>query len=154
MATKKMLAVDLGASSGRGIIGSFDGEKFALEEIHRFSNDPVIMPGGFFWDTLRLLFEIKTAILKASHAGGIDSVGIDTWGVDYGYLDRTGTLLSNPYHYRDARTDGIQKYVSETMASRAEIYGTTGIQNLNFNTLFQIAADLRDRPWVVKNADT
>jgi rhamnulokinase/L-fuculokinase len=154
MATKKMLAVDLGASSGRGIIGSFDGEKFALEEIHRFSNDPVIMPGGFFWDTLRLLFEIKTAILKASHAGGIDSVGIDTWGVDYGYLDRTGTLLSNPYHYRDARTDGIQKYVSETMASRAEIYGTTGIQNLNFNPLFQIAADLRDRPWVVENAET
>ena len=154
MATKKMLAVDLGASSGRGIIGSFDGEKFALEEIHRFSNDPVIMPGGFFWDTLRLLFEIKTAILKASHAGGIDSVGIDTWGVDYGYLDKTGALLSNPYHYRDARTDGIQKYVSDTMASRAEIYGTTGIQNLNFNTLFQIAADLRDQPWVVENAET
>ena len=93
MATKKMLAVDLGASSGRGIIGGFDGEKFTLEEIHRFSNDPVSMPGGFFWDTLRLLFEIKTAILKSSHAGGIDSVGIDTWGVDYGYLDKT--LLHN-----------------------------------------------------------
>ncbi|MBQ3638520.1 MAG: rhamnulokinase, partial [Clostridia bacterium] len=142
MATKKMLAVDLGASSGRGIIGGFDGERFTLEEIHRFSNDPVSMPGGFFWDTLRLLFEIKTAILKASHAGGISSVGIDTWGVDYGYLDKTGTLLSNPYHYRDARNEKIMDYVFEKMASRSEIYGITGIQSLNFNTLFQIAADL------------
>ena len=154
MATKKMLAVDLGASSGRGIIGGFDGERFTLEEIHRFSNDPVSMPGGFFWDTLRLLFEIKTAILKASHAGGISSVGIDTWGVDYGYLDKTGTLLSNPYHYRDARNEKIMDYVFEKMASRSEIYGITGIQSLNFNTLFQIAADLRDRPWVVENAET
>lgn len=153
MAMKKMLAVDLGASSGRGIIGGFDGERFTLEEIHRFSNDPVMMPGGFFWDTLRLLFEIKTAILKASHAGGISSVGIDTWGVDYGYLDRTGTLLSNPYHYRDVRTDGIQSYVFDRLAPRSEIYGKTGIQSLNFNTLYQIAADLRDRPWVVENAE-
>ncbi|MBR4186821.1 MAG: rhamnulokinase [Clostridia bacterium] len=154
MAAKKMLAVDLGASSGRGILGRFDGERFTLEEIHRFSNDPVMMPGGFFWDTLRLLFEIKTAILKSSHAGGIDSVGIDTWGVDYGYLDKTGALLSNPYHYRDTRTDNIQSYVFEKLAPRSEIYGTTGIQSLNFNTLYQIAADLRDRPWVVENAET
>ena len=154
MATKKMLAVDLGASSGRGIIGGFDGEKFTLEEIHRFSNDPVMMPGGFFWDTLRLLFEIKTAILKSSHAGGIDSVGIDTWGVDYGYLDKTGALLSNPYNYRDVRTDGIQPWFFENMVPRGELYRTTGIQSLNFNTIFQIAADLRDRPWVVENAET
>ena len=96
MATKRMLAIDLGASSGRGIIAEFDGEKITLNEIHRFSNDPVMMPGGFFWDTLRLLFEIKTAILKASHEGGVDTMGIDTWGVDYGYLDKSGTLLSTP----------------------------------------------------------
>jgi rhamnulokinase/L-fuculokinase len=111
MATKRMLAIDLGASSGRGIIAEFDGEKITLNEIHRFSNDPVMMPGGFFWDTLRLLFEIKTAILKASHEGGVDTMGIDTWGVDYGYLDKSGTLLSNPYHYRDVRTGDIQDYV-------------------------------------------
>ena len=154
MAAKKMLAVDLGASSGRGIIGGFDGERFTLEEIHRFSNDPVMMPGGFFWDTIRLLHEIKTAILKSSHAGGIDSVGIDTWGVDYGYLDKAGVLLSNPYHYRDTRTEGIQPYVFEKFAPRSEIYRTTGIQSLNFNTLYQIAADLRDRPWVAENAET
>ncbi len=154
MAQKKMLAIDLGASSGRGIIGTFDGEKINLEEIHRFSNDPVLMPGGFFWDTLRLLFEIKTAILKAAHAGGVDTIGIDTWGVDYGYLDKSGTLLSNPYHYRDTRTDNIQDYVFEKIAPNSEIYGVTGIQSLNFNSIYQIAADLRDRPWVVENAET
>lgn len=154
MAHKKMLAIDLGASSGRGIIGKFDGEKITLEEIHRFSNDPVMMPGGFYWDTLRLLFEIKTAILNASHAGGVDTIGIDTWGVDYGYLDKAGTLLSNPYNYRDVRTDGIQEYVFKNIAPLSEIYGVTGIQSLNFNSIYQMAADLRDRPWVVENAET
>ncbi len=154
MEHKKMLAIDLGASSGRGIIGKFDGEKITLEEIHRFSNDPVMMPGGFYWDTLRLLFEIKTAILNASHAGGVDTIGIDTWGVDYGYLDKSGALLSNPYHYRDTRTSDIQEYVFKNIAPLEEIYGVTGIQSLNFNSIYQMAADLRDRPWVVENADT
>ena len=84
MANRKMLAIDLGASSGRGIIGSFDGSRISLKEIHRFPNDPVSAAGGFWWDTLRLLHEIKTAILNASHDGGVDTIGIDTWGVDYG----------------------------------------------------------------------
>ncbi|MBR5252751.1 MAG: rhamnulokinase [Clostridia bacterium] len=154
MSAKKMLAIDLGASSGRGIIGNWNGEKITLDEIHRFSNDTVMMPGGFFWDTLRLLFEIKTAILKSSHAGGIDTIGIDTWGVDYGYLDKTGTLLSNPYHYRDTRTDGIQDYVFGKFLTKSELYAKTGIQSMNFNTIFQMAADLRDRPWVVENAES
>ncbi|MBE6625561.1 MAG: rhamnulokinase [Ruminococcaceae bacterium] len=154
MSAKKMLAIDLGASSGRGIIGGWDGGKITLDEIHRFSNDTVMMPGGFFWDTLRLLFEIKTAILKASHAGGIDTIGIDTWGVDYGYLDKTGTLLSNPYHYRDTRTDGIQDYVFGKFLTKSELYAKTGIQSMNFNTIFQMAADLRDRPWIVENAES
>ena len=154
MATKRMLAIDLGASSGRGIIGEFDGEKITLNEIHRFSNDPVMMPGGFYWDTLRLLFEIKTAILKASHEGGVDTMGIDTWGVDYGYLDKSGTLLSNPYHYRDVRTSDIQDYVFNKYASKSDIYNVTGIQSMNFNTIYQIAADLRDRPWIVENAES
>ena len=154
MANKKMLAIDLGASSGRGIIGKFDGEKITLEEIHRFSNDPVMLPTGFYWDTLRILFEIKTAILNASHAGGVDTIGIDTWGVDYGYLDKNGALLSNPYNYRDVRTEGIQEYVFEKYAPLSEIYGVTGIQSLNLNSIYQIAADLRDHPWVVENAET
>ena len=153
MADKKMLAIDLGASSGRGIIGGWNGKTITLDEIHRFSNDPVAMPGGFFWDTLRLLFEIKTAILKSSHAGGIDTIGIDTWGVDYGYIDKTGTLLSNPYHYRDARTETLPKYVFDNFISRSDLYKITGIQSMNFNTVYQMAGDLRDRPWLVENAD-
>ncbi|MBQ3177863.1 MAG: rhamnulokinase, partial [Clostridia bacterium] len=153
MSMKKMLAIDLGASSGRGIIGGYDGKKITLEEIHRFSNDPVMTPTGFYWDTIRLLFEIKTAILKSTQAGGIDTLGIDTWGVDYGYLDKTGALLSNPFNYRDTRTVGITDYVWNKIAPWEEIYGVTGIQNMNFNTLYQMAADLRDRPWLVENAD-
>ena len=152
MATKRMLAIDLGASSGRGIIGNFDGEKITLDEIHRFSNDPVMMPGGFFWDTPRLLFEIKAAILAASLSGGVDTIGIDTWGVDYGYLDKSGNLLSLPYHYRDARNDTNQDYVFTNIIPRSELYGITGIQSMNFNTIYQIAADFRDRPWIVENA--
>ena len=153
MSMKKMLAIDLGASSGRGIIGGYDGKKITLEEIHRFSNDPVMTPTGFYWDTIRLLFEIKTAVLKSTQEGGIDTMGIDTWGVDYGYLDKTGALLSNPFNYRDTRTVGITDYVFNKFAPWEEIYGVTGIQNMNFNTLYQMAADLRDRPWLVENAD-
>ena len=153
MSDKRILAIDIGASSGRGIIGTFDGEKITLEEIHRFSNDPVMMPGGFFWDTPRLLHEIKAAILKASQDGGVVSMGIDTWGVDYAYIDKNGALLSNAYHYRDTRTDDIQPYVYKNIAGKSEIYSVTGIQALNFNTIFQIAADMRDRPWIVETAD-
>ena len=153
MAQKKLLAIDLGASSGRGIIGSWNGETITLDEIHRFSNDPVMMPGGFFWDTLRLLFEIKTAILKSSHAGGIDTIGIDTWGVDYGYIDKTGSLLSVPHHYRDARNEAMPDYVFNNFISRSDLYKITGIQSMNFNTIYQLAADLRDRPWIVENAE-
>lgn len=153
MANKKVLAIDLGASSGRGILGSFDGEKIKLEEIHRFSNDPVMTVGGFFWDTYRLLHEIKTAIHKSAEFGGCETLGIDTWGVDYGYLDKTGVLLSTPYHYRDERTSDIESYVFENIAPFSEIYKVTGLQSMNFNTLYQMAADLRDRPWIVENAD-
>ena len=147
-----MRAIDLGASSGRGIIGGFNGQTITLDEIHRFPNDPVHAAGGFWWDTLRLLHEIKTAILNSTHDGGVETIGIDTWGVDYGYLDKTGALLSNPYHYRDSRTDNIAESVFKTLPWE-ELYGTTGIQHMNFNTVYQLAADLRDRPWVAENAD-
>ena len=152
MANRKMLAIDLGASSGRGIIGSFDGSRISLKEIHRFPNDPVSAAGGFWWDTLRLLHEIKTAILNAAHDGGVDTIGIDTWGVDYGYIDKNGALLSNPYHYRDSRTDGMPAEVFKTVPWE-ELYGVTGIQSMNFNTVYQLAADLRARPWIVDAAE-
>ena len=104
---KRVLAFDFGASSGRAIIGHFDGENIRLEEVHRFSNDPVSVNGTLYWDVLRLFFEIKQGLTKAKLAGGFDSIGIDTWGVDFGLLDEFGCLLENPVHYRDARTKGI-----------------------------------------------
>ena len=149
---KKFLAIDLGASSGRGIIGEYDGKSLSLKEIHRFSNDPVLTASGFYWDTFRLLFEIKTAINKAALAGGVDSVGIDTWGVDYAYVDKTGALLSPSYHYRDTRTVESMKDVY-TKTSYEELYSITGIEEMSFNTVYQIAADLMNRPWIVDNAD-
>ena len=107
MADFKMLAIDLGASSGRGIVGRFDGKKLSLEENHRFDNDPVIAGGTFYWDILRIFFEIKNSIRKCalSEDKDIASIGIDTWGVDFGLLDKDGRLLENPVHYRDSRTD-------------------------------------------------
>ena len=152
MAEQKMLAIDLGASSGRGIVGSFNGQKLSLKENHRFSNDPVILNGRMYWDILRIFHEIKQSIAKTVLDGdAIRSIGIDTWGVDYALLDEGGKMLSNPYHYRDARTEGIVSYVGRFFAP-SELYATTGIQTMNFNTVFQLAADLRDDPKMVENA--
>jgi len=153
MAGKRVLAIDLGASSGRGIVGTYDGEKITLSEIHRFSNDPLQIGGSFFWDTLRLLHEIKTAILKCSKDGGIDTVGIDTWGVDYGYIDGAGQLLAVPYHYRDERTLPEMERVYAAIPYE-KLYKITGIESMSFNTIFQISADRTNRPWVIDNAKT
>ena len=106
--TSNYLALDLGAESGRGLLGRFDGQYLALEEAHRFPNGPVQMLDTLYWDLPRLFDEIKTALGKgASRGGGLDGVGIDTWGVDFGLIGRGETLLGNPVHYRDARTDGM-----------------------------------------------
>ena len=152
MAQKKMLAIDLGASSGRGIVGAFDGQKLSLKENHRFSNDPVILGGRMYWDILRIFHEIKQSIAKTVLDGDtIRSIGIDTWGVDYALLDANGRMLANPYHYRDARTGGVVSYVGRFFAP-SELYAQTGIQCMNFNTVFQLACDLRDDPKMVENA--
>ena len=150
---KKHLAIDLGASSGRGIIGKIENGKIELSEIHRFSNDPVETDGGFFWDTLRILFEIKAAILKCSlNEGGVDTVGIDTWGVDYAYIDSTGAMMAPSYQYRDPRTTPmIDKVYSEMPYS--ELYGITVIETMSFNSIFQIVDDITRRPWLHSNAD-
>ncbi len=149
---KKFLAIDLGASSGRGIVGSIENGKITLSEIHRFSNDPVMTPAGFFWDTYRLLFEIKTAINKAALEGGIDTIGIDTWGVDYAYIDKAGAMLSPAYHYRDVRTSETIPLVHNKVSAE-KLYSVTGIEEMSFNTVFQIAADQKNRPWLIANAE-
>lgn len=148
---KKYLAIDLGASSGRGIRGKIENKKITLKEVHRFSNDPVETESGFFWDTLRLLFEIKAAILKCSLDGGVDHIGIDTWGVDYAYIDDTGAMMAPSYQYRDARCARMMSSVYETVPYE-ELYGVTGIESISFNTVFQIADDIARRPWLHKAA--
>ena len=150
--TKRVLAFDFGASSGRAIIGCFDGEKITLEEVHRFSNDPVSVGGTVYWDVLRLFYEIKQGIIKARMAGGFDSIGIDTWGVDFGLIDSEGKLMENPIHYRDARTVGMVDEAFKTMP-KEKIYGITGIQFMELNTLFQLISLKKNRPWMLERAD-
>lgn len=149
---KKVLAFDFGASSGRAILGTFDGEKITLEEIHRFSNDPVKVGHTFYWDVLRLFHEIKQGILKAKQYGEIDSIGIDTWGVDFGLIDEKGYLLENPVHYRDERNVGMIEEARKYM-SKAEMYDRTGIQFMDFNTLFQLLSIKKNRPELLERAD-
>lgn len=132
---KRVLAFDLGASSGRAIEGAFDGERLTLSEVHRFLNEPVRMGPSLYWDLPRLLFEIKRGLARAGR--GFDSMGVDTWGADAGFLDRTGNLLTLPAHYRDARYSGIREEVGAVIPPD-ELYARTGIQALDFNTLNQL----------------
>jgi sugar (pentulose or hexulose) kinase len=128
-------AVDLGASSGRVMAGRVDRSELALQEVHRFSNDPVAVAGTLYWDILRLYAEVRHGLLAAARDFPLASAGIDSWGVDYGLLDEAGALVGNPVHYRDARTTGVALDVPE-----AELYAATGIQHLPFNTIYQLAA--------------
>lgn len=133
---KKVLAFDFGASSGRAILGTLCGGMLELKEIYRFDNEPVEMNGGFFWDLPRLFHEIKQGLLKAKDEE-FESIGIDTWGVDYGMISKDGTLLGNPYNYRDSRTEHTPDEI-EKMISDNKLYLMSGIQKMNFNTLFQL----------------
>ena len=137
----KVLAFDFGASSGRALLFTHDGKKLEVEEMHRFSNDPVMIGKSFYWDILRLFHEIKQGILKTINAGHSDilSIGIDTWGVDFGLFDENGKMLGNPYHYRDERTNGMIE-LADKIAGKKYIFDKTGIQFNFFNTLFQLMA--------------
>ena len=153
--TYKFLAFDFGASSGRAILATFDGEKIKLEEKHRFSNDPVNINGNMHWDVLRLFFEIKQGILKCANSGDrdIDCIGIDTWGVDYGLLDKDDKLLGNPYHYRDTRTEGMYDEAFKRV-SKEDIYKETGIAYNWFNTIFQLLSAKLSDDSTLKEAKT
>ncbi|MHC4110725.1 MAG: rhamnulokinase [Planctomycetota bacterium] len=138
---KKYIAVDLGAESGRVMLGSISADKLALEEVHRFSNGPIEEASTLRWDFEGLLSEIKTGIGKAAkQAGGdISGIGVDSWGVDFGLLDANGKLIEKPYHYRDSRTNEILNKAFELMGKR-KIYESTGIQFMQFNSLYQVLA--------------
>lgn len=149
--TKKVLAIDFGASSGRAIVGIFDGERVALEEIHRFSNDPVILGGTMYWDVLRLFHEIKQSLIKAKPYD-VESVAIDTWGVDFGLIDKDGRLIDNPVHYRDARTNGMLDEAFK-LIHKDDFYKATGNQFMEINTAFQLLSLVKNRPELLERAD-
>jgi len=140
----RYVAVDLGAESGRVIVGTLRDGRVDLEEAYRFANSPVRTPDGLHWDILRLYSEILHGLRTAAHraAGIIAGVGIDSWAVDYGLLDASGRLLGNPYHYRDTRTDGIAAEAAGRVPA-SEQYAQTGIAQLPFNTLYQLLAQAR-----------
>ncbi|MCA2213237.1 rhamnulokinase [Jidongwangia harbinensis] len=129
-------AVDLGASSGRVMVGRAGPDTLELSAVHRFPNEPVAVGGTLYWDVLAL-YRGVLAGLRA--AGAVTSIGIDSWAVDYGLLDGTGALLGNPVHYRDARTDGIPQGVAGIVPDD-RLYARTGLQKLPFNTLYQLVA--------------
>jgi rhamnulokinase len=135
------LAFDLGAESGRLMAGRLADDRLAMEEIHRFRNGPVAVGGHLHWDVLRLWEEMQTGLAKAAAAHGerLAGLGVDAWGVDFGLLDKDGTLLGNPFHYRDARTRGMAQAASRTV-SRQELFSITGIQPMDLNSLYQLLA--------------
>ena len=151
----RLLAFDYGASSGRAILGKFDGEKLALQEIHRFPNEPVMIGDHLYWDILRLYHEMKQGILKCSLSASKDiaSIGIDTWGVDFGLLDSSGKLLGNPYHYRDINTDGMIEEACK-IVPRREIYERTGTQFQVFNSLYQMLSMKINQSPLLEKAST
>ncbi|MBW3636910.1 MAG: rhamnulokinase [Armatimonadetes bacterium] len=130
-------AVDLGAESGRVIAGRFDGQKLNLEVAHRFANTPARAGGTLYWDVLRLWSDIKDGLARVAREGEISGIGVDTWGVDFGLLDNRDQLLGIPVHYRDARNDGMIE-LAASLVPQSEIYASTGLQFLPFNTLFQL----------------
>ena len=135
-----ILAYDLGASSGRALLGRLSGSRIETEELHRFPNDPVQVGDRLQWDILRLYHEIKQALLKAKHQGMEPaSIGIDSWAVDFGLIGANGELLGNPYHYRDRHTDGMSERLFAEIPA-AEVFSRTGIQILPFNSIFQLYA--------------
>lgn len=140
-------AVDLGATSGRVVTAEVDADRLALREVHRFPNVPVRLPTGLHWDVPALYRGVLDGLRAAARAGApIRSVGVDTWAVDYGLLDADGALLGLPYHYRDARTEGMAGPV-HAVCPAPELYTVTGLQHLPFNTVFQLAAARRSASW-------
>jgi rhamnulokinase len=140
-ASASFLAADLGASSGRVMDCRWDGNRFSLEEIHRFPNSGVRWGSSLHWDVLRIWSEIQAGLRRfsVSRSDVPAGIGIDAWGVDYGLLDKRDRLLGNPYHYRDARTHGVPHSLNPVM-TRHDLFLATGVQTMEINTVFQLAS--------------
>ncbi len=145
MAARNFLAFDLGAESGRAVVGTLDRGELRLDEKHRFANPNGRINGHLHWNLLSQWEELKSGLRKAVSPAPsgerpvIHGIGVDTWGVDYGLIGHDGEVLGNPYHYRDQRTDGTYERAFARV-SRAEIFQATGVQFMELNTLFQLVA--------------
>ena len=149
----KILAVDLGASSGRVMQAIYDGERLQLSEVHRFKNEAVTVNDGLYWNILHLFNEIKTGIKKASRDQiPIQSISVDTWGVDYAYLDKNGDLLYQPHCYRDNR---MGRYEDEfyKIVDKQTLFTETGVQPATYNTILQLYADIQEKPELIEVAE-
>jgi rhamnulokinase len=147
---RRYLALDFGAESGRAVLAHLHSGVITTEEIHRFPNEPVEYGGSRHWDVARLWLEVRRALSKLEDFE-LSGIGVDAWGVDYALLGERGELLQNPYHYRDARTDGVMEEVFARVP-QADIYAATGIQFMQINTLYQLFAAVRDTPGIVNAA--
>ena len=137
MSTKRVLAFDFGASSGRAMLGQVDGDRIAINEIHRFANEPITVDSTLHWDFNYLFSEIKAAMKIAKDNGGFDAISIDTWGVDFGLIGADGDLLELPVHYRDERTIGIPEKLFK-LIDKKQLYMQSGIGIMRINTIFQL----------------
>ena len=139
---RRHVAIDLGASSGRVALGTIHEGRLTAEVLHRFPNGGIPVQGGLYWDLLGLWREILHGLRLAAHHGPIDSIGVDSWAVDYALLDEHGLLIDGVRHYRDARTDGVMAEALNVVP-REGVYEATGIQFLPFNTIYQLLAHER-----------
>ena len=149
-----LLAFDLGASNGRAILGTFDGDKIEMQELHRFENNYIEMNGVFYWDLPYLFKQMKQGLLafRQLNVGELDCMGIDTWGVDYGLLDRNGHLLGNPRSYRYATDADVAE--THKVVDFPTLYSRTGIGSMNFNTVYQLHRRVREQDVALENAQT
>ena len=151
---KNLLAFDLGASNGRAILGQLENGKITMKELHRFENNYIEMNGVFYWDLPYLYNQLKLGLLafKQANVGDLDCIGIDTWGVDYGLLDRNGHLLSNPRAYRYAVDEDFEE--AWKVVDFPTLFARTGIANQNFNTVYQLYRRKREGDVALENAQT
>jgi sugar (pentulose or hexulose) kinase len=140
MAARNLLAFDLGAESGRALLGRFNGRTLTLEEMHRFANPIGRLNGRLYWNFLAQWEELKTGLRKAAAGNAeIHAIGVDTWGVDFGFLDKAGDLIANPFMYRDSQTDGMME-AAFAKVPKAKIFEATGVQFMQLNSLYQVLA--------------
>ena len=149
------LAFDIGASSGRAMLGTLANDKLELTEVHRFVNQMQLINGHYFWNIFSLFNELKTGLKKCIREFGIqpESIGIDTWGVDFVHLNKEGLILSLPFAYRDSRTNSSMEDLFQVIPQE-EVYARTGIQFMQFNSLFQLFSMVKDQSSLLEITDT